>query len=61
MGFVTVSLFDDYAYRGRNLRTIACMTIARNFINQKLSDVPFDPRHPRSMRITVNSFEKSIP
>ena len=43
---------------GQNLRTIVCMTIARNFISARNSVVFPSILVILSMRITVNSFEK---
>jgi hypothetical protein len=47
-GFCTISLFDDYAYRGSELVDYCLYDYCAQFYKRrKLSDLLFDPRHPQ--------------
>jgi hypothetical protein len=47
-GFCTVSLFDDYAYRGPELVDYCLYDYCAQFYKRKkLNGLPFDPRHPQ--------------
>jgi hypothetical protein len=47
-GFCTVSLFDDYAYRGAELADYCLYDYCTQFYKRrKLNDLPFDSHHPQ--------------
>ena len=60
-GFCTASCSTIMPIAGLSLLSIACMTIACNFISAESSAVFPSILVILSMRITVNSFEKLIP
>ena len=60
-GFCSVSRSTIMHIAGRNLLSIACMTIVHKFISTESSAVFPSTVIILSMRITVNSFEKLIP
>src|SRR5947207_1469543 len=52
-GFCTISLFDDYAYRGPEFADYCLYDYCTQFYKRrKLSGLPFDPRHPQHVHYT---------
>jgi len=58
-GFCIISLFDDYAYRGSELADYCLYDYCAQFYkHRKLSDLPFNPRHPQHAH--YNQFLRNI-
>ena len=48
-GYTTVSLFDDYAYRGESLANYCLYDYCSQFYKfKRLNGLPFDSPHPQS-------------
>ena len=60
-GFCTVSLFDDYAYRGPELAEYCLYDYCAQFYKRrKLSGLSFDSHHPQSAHYS-QFLKKPIP